>query len=286
MRTALVGIMLGEGCLGFWREYVRPSWAAYAERCGYDLIEITEEIKPHPTKGKAWQKCLLWGHPQLEGYDRIIYLDYDVLILKAAPPIPNGQHGLGCVTWSGSMHRDPYVKAGQKRFWAWTECDWIKECQDKSWSGFQRLQGISDPIEDCLNTGVMVIDAISGPMLLDLFEHGIDNPYSSHEQTAVTLAFMRDHPHLRYDLDRRFNLWVACEPWAHYPWLTTMEHDVVEHMPRWVEFVHALVQDNWFLHFLGDAKPYIPIAQAVDWGTTFYVHIKGHSFRVVHGAVA
>ena len=41
-RTALVTLALGDQFRWLWRRYCRPSWQAYADRHGYDLISITE----------------------------------------------------------------------------------------------------------------------------------------------------------------------------------------------------------------------------------------------------
>ena len=278
MKTCLVGILIGKDYQEFWGAHVAQSWHEYAAKCGYGLCTIQKEIRPRPTRGASWQKLLLWGHPALINYDRLIYLDYDVLPLRAAPPVPDGL-GLGCVSWAGSMARDPYMAAGMRRFWASATCPWIAGLPDKSWIGIQRFNGVAEPIEDCINGGVLVIDEASGPALRELWDCGIDTPYSSHEQTALTLHFARDHPELRYDLNRRFNVWVSMETWARYNWLTSLgfNRDTLE---RYIDFIEAMVLDNWFLHFLG-CRSLLPLARAADTLKRWTVRFEDDGYTIV-----
>lgn len=86
-RAALVTVLIGETYARVWDRLCRPTWADYAGRLGYDLIVIRDRLDPQDTRSPAWQKLLILDQPWSRRYERIVWLDSDILIAKGAPDI-------------------------------------------------------------------------------------------------------------------------------------------------------------------------------------------------------
>src|ERR1043166_4029458 len=97
MRKAMVTILIGEKFQRIWSERARPSWEAYAGRHGYDIVIIDRVIDPSPRANERsliWQKLLALSVPEVQRFDRVLWLDSDVIInaetapcaMEATPP--------------------------------------------------------------------------------------------------------------------------------------------------------------------------------------------------------
>ena len=92
-RVALVTLTIGGDYAERWRRWCEPGWRAYADRHGYDVICIDEPLdggERAATRSPAWQKCLILERPFAASYDRIVWVDADVVINPAAPDITAG----------------------------------------------------------------------------------------------------------------------------------------------------------------------------------------------------
>ena len=92
-RAALVTIALGDKFRWLWRRYCRPSWLAYADRHGYDLIVLEAPLDPSPeaaARMATWQKCLVLSQPFAAQYEQMVWVDADILIHPQAPAITTG----------------------------------------------------------------------------------------------------------------------------------------------------------------------------------------------------
>jgi hypothetical protein len=93
MRTAIVTLLLGRPYWLAWHEVCEPGWRAYADRHGYDIIAIDRPLDVSPramARSPAWQKCLIL-QPSVAGeYDRIVWLDADIVVNPDAPSIVDG----------------------------------------------------------------------------------------------------------------------------------------------------------------------------------------------------
>lgn len=84
---AIVSVVIGEAYQRVWATSCRRSWEAYAARHGYDLIVLTEHLDPADAgrRSPAWQKCLILGQPWSPHYERIVWLDADIIANPDAP---------------------------------------------------------------------------------------------------------------------------------------------------------------------------------------------------------
>jgi len=93
MKTAIVTIAIGAAYSARWQAVCKPGWTRYAERHGFELIVIDTPLDQTPraaARSVAWQKCLVLRPDIAGGYDRVIWIDSDILINDRAPSIADG----------------------------------------------------------------------------------------------------------------------------------------------------------------------------------------------------
>ena len=90
---AIVTLAIGAAFRQRWLEVCKPNWQRYAERHGYDLICIDQPLDHTPRvlqRSPAWQKCLVLSQPFSRNYERLVWVDLDILINPEAPDIADG----------------------------------------------------------------------------------------------------------------------------------------------------------------------------------------------------
>lgn len=90
----IVTMAVGDRYLADWRKVCESNWRAYAKRHGYDIICIDYLLDESP-RGRArrltWQKCLILEQESVQRYDRVVWLDADILInADLAPCMTDG----------------------------------------------------------------------------------------------------------------------------------------------------------------------------------------------------
>src|ERR1051326_5161639 len=90
MKTAIVTLLLGRPYWLAWHDLCQSGWRAYAERHGYDVITIDRPLDDTPralARSPAWQKCLVLQPSVAAGYDRVVWLDADIVVNPDAPAV-------------------------------------------------------------------------------------------------------------------------------------------------------------------------------------------------------
>lgn len=97
MKTALASIAIGKRYTDLFERHSRRSFENYARRHGYDFLLFTREFRHLPGRSPAWQKLFLLEQPELADFERIVFVDSDIIISPAAPAIgdfvPRGRVG-------------------------------------------------------------------------------------------------------------------------------------------------------------------------------------------------
>lgn len=89
IRTALVTIAIGDHHQREFETYALPSLRAYAQKHDYELIAITKPfapIDPNSSKTIHWHKILLGQVPAIKAFDRVIWIDTDIVINSRLAP--------------------------------------------------------------------------------------------------------------------------------------------------------------------------------------------------------
>src|SRR5215831_2772687 len=87
--AALVTIAIGDDYFDAWKKYSEPTWRRYADKYHYDIICIEKPLDISDRAQKrspAWQKCLVLSQNFSNRYERIVWIDADILINDRAAP--------------------------------------------------------------------------------------------------------------------------------------------------------------------------------------------------------
>jgi hypothetical protein len=251
-QVAIVIVAIGEPHLSYWKRHCEASCRAYASKCGYDLIPITQP-QDHSAKAQArspaWQKCLVPGLGLVSQYRQIVIMDCDIVInVAAAPPITDqvAPEHIGAII-SGShlqedmravlisrldRHSGPYTPSA--RLW-----------QDDQ-ARFYTRYGLPPHDAGIVQTGVMVA---SPKHHRELFEATYHKDWSDNsrtlEQVPLSHGFLTTGVFRQIDV--RFNSVFYETMLVHYPYLTNLQ------TPSYDDLATAAVQtefaNNFFLHF-------------------------------------
>ncbi len=87
-RKAIVTILLGEKHQRLFNQFSRFSWERYCEKNSYDLVLINEWLDDSPrakNRHIGWQKMLILSQDWSSQYDRVVWIDSDIIINEATP---------------------------------------------------------------------------------------------------------------------------------------------------------------------------------------------------------
>jgi hypothetical protein len=258
MRTAIVTMTLGMPFELVWNEVCEPTWRAYAARHGYDVIAINRPLDTSiraALRSPAWQKLLVLRPEVANGYDRIVWVDADVVINSEAPAIAEGVplEKVGAVdeatlptreenralwehvaeTAAARLPSDPQLVAAVRRS-AISPAEW-----HGAWGLPARGNGI-------VQTGVMVL---SPKHHCDLFEF-IYRTYECKVSPAFNLemrptSFEIQERGLVYWIDKRFNAL------ANMLMLSEHRRCPITTRAKYVAALRRYLAEHYFLHFAG-----------------------------------
>ena len=264
MSAALVTLAVGEKYLAEWRRQCEPSWRAHAARHGLDVVVIDQPLDDSPRaalRSPAWQKCLVWSQPWAERYERLCWLDADIVINAAAPSI--FEHAAAdrvAGVWSGACLHDDLKTIFLDR---------MRRARDKrlspaaAWAADQRRfyapYGHADPPDAIVQTGVLVADPRRARELFERVYHA-EQPIEDrgYEQTPLSWALARSS--LFQPLDSRFNTLFYERMIVHYPYLLCRDLANYDTLARLAVAVE--LDNSHFLHFAYDRRfaDYLPAA--------------------------
>jgi len=86
-KNAIVTVIIGGEYLKIWKTLCEANWRAYADLHGYDIFVISDYIDKSDAslaRSPAWQKLLILEQPWSQRYERIIWMDADIVISPTA----------------------------------------------------------------------------------------------------------------------------------------------------------------------------------------------------------
>lgn len=89
-KNAVVTICIGDEYLHIWKTMCRPNWLTYCERFGFDLIVVIDHLDNSElsrSRSPSWQKLLVLEQTWARQYERILWMDADIIISRDAPNI-------------------------------------------------------------------------------------------------------------------------------------------------------------------------------------------------------
>lgn len=88
-KYAIVTLAVGSKYYNIWKKLVEPTWKLYANNFGYDIICFKEPLdKSERAKRRSvsWQKCLILEQEEVKKYERVVWLDSDIIINPFSAP--------------------------------------------------------------------------------------------------------------------------------------------------------------------------------------------------------
>lgn len=267
---AIFTILYGEKYVSQWKTYAEASWRAYAQKHGYDIILVTSPIQQrHDLSFRAihWQKLFIASHPDARKYEKIVFLDSDIIInYHRAPCIvsANNSDKIGAVRFDryiDDSSRYSLIFLRQARF---VNYQLRSEQRIKQPSLSATLSGpdysatyrewTDRPWEiPLLNSGVLVIDPHRHRELLEgIYDQSVKDVASdevrgkAYEQGYVMYSLFKAG--MINFMDERFNTISHLEIPLHYPFLALIEDE------RLVQICYTTILCNsYFMHFAGEA---------------------------------
>ena len=86
---ALVTLVVGAKYIDAWKKWCEPNWRDYAQRFGYDLIcldRALDNTERARNRSVSWQKCIVLDQDFAQKYERVVWLDADIIINNAVSP--------------------------------------------------------------------------------------------------------------------------------------------------------------------------------------------------------
>jgi hypothetical protein len=223
---ALVTLTIGAAFQSQWQAVCEPGWRRYADRHGYDLICLDQPLDTSAraqARSPAWQKCLILSQPFSQQYERIVWLDADILINAALAPdiaafVPRDR--VGAVASYDAPSRELYAAANARNTAYWRARGATVEL-DETPAQYYARHGVPQAQHDqVVQTGVLVLSPAH-------HRDALEATYSAYEQRA-DWDFQHEMPPLSHELlqreavhwlDYRFNLVWLLYALMHYPFL-------------------------------------------------------------------
>ncbi|MCP9493846.1 MAG: hypothetical protein MSG64_05240 [Pyrinomonadaceae bacterium MAG19_C2-C3] len=287
-RKAIVTLAIGEKYEREWRQVCQANWQKYADKHGYDIICITKSLD-NSARGRgrspAWQKCLILSQDFATRYERIVWLDADIVINHRLAP---------CVADSTPLEKVGAVDA----WWMPTPemlrviVDRLYELWDPARPESEREYTARDYYRNCGLPALFDCVVRSGVMALSPAHHRevFEKTYYEHDETPGNTTYemcFLSYELLKADcvhwLENRFDpVWLLIKL-QHYPFLLNQNLyfdlkgsgnlsrvkrklfaplDAYLHRTIIKQCASTAFANNYFLHFQKDAAEMLLIDDA------------------------
>lgn len=274
-KTAIVTLIIGDHYISTWWRLSRISWVRYAAAFDYDMIVIAcplDTSSRAQARSPAWQKLLILSQPWSERYERIVWIDSDIIIGPLAQDI---------VAASGPAEKVGLVIAGARSSsserMVFLEqlhaARFLPDAEHMLWDEEVKKNYRDHKVPERSvmgNTGVLVLSPAHHRGLFLHCYAGEDSGARLYEQPLLSHEiFERD---LAFELNARFN-WGMQEALLLYVpeilrWKAQPQH---LHGPI-MKMAHYLVrrelQNCYFLHFYGSMNLMATLTEENVFGGT------------------
>jgi len=241
MAKAIVTLVIGDKHHNLWRKLALPSWQRYAARHGYEIIAIErplDESEFAKRRNVTWQKLLVLDHSEVRRFERVLWLDSDIVINDLTAPCPVDQTPpelVGAVA-DQALLSHPALAGPFSRI-----NHWPGTSEELARAGYQ-INGLAPAGDFYLNSGTLVLSRDHRTLLQEVYAASEDGGRLYDEQFFLSAILLRRR--LFHPLDPRFNqLWLDYKH-ASYAMLRIA--------PSMLSLCIATALSNcFFLHFAG-----------------------------------
>lgn len=267
MRKALVTLAIGKKYIRRFSKSCRHLWKDYAEKNNFDLIVITEALDNSPkaqSRSPAWQKCLILSNPDIQRYDRVVWVDSDILINPGSPDICKNVpiDKVGAVDSYATPNREDYRLVLERLYEHWSR-NGIPFINELTATDFHRNFGLDEEFESVVQTGVIVLSPKYHRELLESVYHNYEDKgpaYWNYEMRPLSYEILKNK--CEFWLPPKFNM-----PWPllkgfHYPFLMSRNNlfkkvlykvGVPPKASLITKCATTAFLNNYFLHFCGSS---------------------------------
>jgi hypothetical protein len=267
MKKALVTIAIGYPFIDYWHQYCKKSWQAYANKYGYELIVFDEPLDKSEraaNRSPAWQKCLILNHEKTKGFERVVWLDADILINdKTAPDIVSvvPREKIGGTDSYSFYSRSIYKTLDEQRMEVWKKSN-VNAVPNKSGKDFYNQFGIETDLEDVIQTGVLVLTpSLHNEVLLDAYYKYEDKSGSHWNYEMRPLSYEIVKRGFCYFIDDKFNYIFGLFKFAYFPETLGQKNSFIYRLLSRFKLgkgpaqlrraIAAALSNSYFLHFAG-----------------------------------
>lgn len=254
MHTAIVTLAIGERYQRAWKMLCETRWRQYCAAHGYDLVVIEEPLDRSPraaARSPSWQKCLILAPEVAGSYERVVWVDSDIVINPAAPAIADGVplEKVGAV----DEHHYPSAEL-RRRIVSDLAVAWrgVNDNLARNWESFldpadwHAFAGLPRRGKHMVQAGVLVLSPKHHRELLELVYHGYeDKGGDALNYEMRPLSFEIQERGLEHWLDPRFNALIFM--WALYH-ERILRKPVKSPMDK-IALIKAQYERSYFLHF-------------------------------------
>lgn len=271
-KKAIVTLNIGEKLGERFKSLFLPAWELYGERYGITIVNITRTLDDSyraASRSPAWQKLLVHRAEEVSSFERIAWVDSDIMIRPDAPDIfsvvPHDK--VGAVDDYASPNREDHAAMIDALYRKW-DSKGVPYISNRTPKEYYLNYGIDCTLDSVVQTGVMVYSPeIHGKLL--------EKVYESYEEGASPALNHEMHP-LSYELlaadmvhwiSPKFNMQWSYYKQMYYPFLDNAKSLEVLRWPRisarekvLSASVNTAFRNNYFLHFAGGSKDYRHVA--------------------------
>jgi hypothetical protein len=162
MKKALVTLTIGDFYKNIFSFFCTNGWKQYCDRFGYELIVIDENLdrsQRAKSRSPAWQKLLILSQEWSMNYDRILWLDTDIIInndfaYDIADSVPLEK--VGAVDAYSIPTREIHDISLSRMYMKWDH-DNVTYLDNKQPSSYYTNRGIpGDGLNEVVQTGVFI----------------------------------------------------------------------------------------------------------------------------------
>lgn len=224
MKKAIVTLVIGKTYEDRFNALCRESWSAYCARHGYDLIVINTHLDSSERAQKrspAWQKLLILSINGITSYDRVVWVDSDIMInLKNAYDVANGVplDKIGAVESYSIPTRDLYQISLKRCYEMWEKANvrFVRNYQPHEYYLKRGIPG--DTLHEVVQTGVLVCSPAHHRQLFEktyLEYEDTHGPEWNYEMPALSYEILKANR--AHWISSSFNMIVPDIAAAFYP---------------------------------------------------------------------
>jgi hypothetical protein len=257
---ALATLLIGDSYRRGWEAHYRQSWEDYGRRHGYDVVAIGDWIDPTPrsrARSPHWQKCLILDHPDLAGYEHVVWVDADVLINANRSPCIVSAHDsdrIGALSYNALNRSDSRRRAAREDRAVQLFADLSGETPERTAvAAVDRYvrAGLPGDVEDWTNTGVLVLQPRHRDLLRHVYDTGVESEHSLFDNMALSYHIFASGEFAA--IDPRFNVDLYYELLESYPFLLFADYG--RSLLLRTLAINTIFLNSFFLHFVGGVGP-------------------------------